>query len=111
MKFKSLLLIALIVLTSCKDDKKSESVESIDYSEAELDVTTSTYPETISKVFDAHGGLDTWKEMQTLKFTMTKEFGEEVTTTDLYNRKSLIEMPKHTIGFDGNQVWLHKKDD
>ena len=110
MKFKSLLLIALIVLSSCKDDKASETVKSIEYSETELDVTTSTYPESISKIFAAHGGLDTWKEMQTLKFTMAKESGDEITTTDLYNRSSLIEMPKHTIGYDGKEVWLHKQD-
>ncbi|WP_323788073.1 hypothetical protein [Psychroserpens sp.] len=110
MKFKSLLLCTLIVFSSCKNDKKNEAVEALDYSETELDVTTSTYPESISKVFDAHGGLDTWEEMQTLKFTMAKDSGDEITTTDLYNRNSLIEMPKHTIGFDGQEVWLHKKD-
>ncbi|MBR9846553.1 MAG: hypothetical protein GYB35_10855 [Algicola sp.] len=111
MSYKSLLVILLLVVTSCKDDKSSETVESaIDYSETELDVTTSTYPESITKVFDAHGGLDAWKDMQTLKFTMAKESGDEVTTTDLYNRNSIIEMPKHTIGFDGQDVWLQKKD-
>lgn len=110
MKLKSLVMIALIVFSSCKDDKAPETVESIDYSETELDVTTSSYPESISKVFDAHGGLDTWKDMQTLKFTMSKESGDEMTLTDLYNRTSLIEMPKHTIGFDGQEVWLNKKD-
>ena len=110
MKFKSLVIIALIVFSSCKDDKKSETVESIDYSETELDITTSTHPESISKVFEAHGGLDAWKEMQTLKFTMAKESGDEITTTDLYNRSSLIEMPKHTIGYDGQEIWLNKMD-
>lgn len=111
MKFKSIIVIIAVILLSCKNDKSSEGVESsIDYSETELDVTTSTYPESISKVFDAHGGLDTWKAMQTLKFKITKESGDEVTTTDLYNRKSLITMPKHSIGFDGEQVWLQKKD-
>jgi len=110
MKFKSLLLIALIMLSSCKNDKNNEAVESIDYSETELDVTTSTYPESISKVFQAHGGIDTWKEMQTLMFTMAKEDGKEETLTDLHNRKSLIKMPKHSIGYDGKNVWLHGKD-
>ncbi|MFK7782961.1 hypothetical protein [Psychroserpens sp.] len=110
MKLKSLLVIALLVFTSCKNDKNSKPVESVNYSETELDVTTSTYPESISKIFEAHGGLDTWKQMQTLKFTMAKESGDEVTITDLYNRKSNIDMPKHKIGFDGKEVWLQKKD-
>ncbi|WP_040253298.1 DUF6503 family protein [Psychroserpens mesophilus] len=111
MKFKSIIVIIAVILLSCKNDKSSEGVESsIDYSETELDVTTSTYPESISKVFDAHGGLDTWKAMQTLKFKMAKDAGDEVTLTDLHNRKSLITMPKHTMGFDGEKVWLQKKD-
>jgi hypothetical protein len=110
MKLKSLMLIVLIILSSCKNDKSPEPVQSIDYSETELDVTTSAYPESITKVFDAHGGIDSWRKMQTLKFTMLKESGDEITTTDLHNRSSLIEMPNHNIGFDGQEVWLHKKD-
>lgn len=111
MKLKSILVIMALVFMACKNDKSEDAVESsIDHPEKELEVTTSTYPESISKVFDAHGGLDVWKQMQTLKFTMTKESGDEITITDLYNRKSLIKMPKHTIGYDGQEVWLQKKD-
>jgi hypothetical protein len=110
MKLTSLLCIVLLVFTSCKDNKKTEPVESIDYSEEKLDVTTSTYPENISNVFNAHGGIDAWRKMKTLKFTMPKETGDEITTTDLHNRYSIIEMPKHTIGYDGREVWLQKKD-
>ncbi|WCO00737.1 DUF6503 family protein [Psychroserpens ponticola] len=110
MKLKSLLLITLIVFSSCKDDKTVKPVEPVDYSETELDITTSTYPESITKIFNAHGGVDTWKEMQTLTFTMAKDSGNETTITDLHNRSSLIKMPKHTIGYDGQDVWLHKKD-
>lgn len=109
MKFKILTLIALLIMSSCKDDNKKVE-EAVDYSKENLDVTTTVYPDNISKVFDAHGGLDNWKQMQTLKFTMPKDTGDEVTSTDLYNRSSLIEMPKHTIGFDGSELWLQKKD-
>lgn len=100
----------LFIFTSCKDDKTTKTVESIDYSKEALDVTTSVYPEHMANIFESHGGLDHWRHMQTLKFTMPKETGDEVTTTDLYNRYSLIDMPKHTIGYDGSEVWLHKKD-
>lgn len=82
----------------------------MDYTDEQLDVTTSVYPESITKVFDAHGGVDTWNAMQSLVFTMKKPNGDEVTTTDLKNRTSLIEMPKHTIGFNGKDVWLTSKD-
>lgn len=95
---------------SCKDNKTVEIEKTVDYAKENLDVTTSIYPENINKVFEAHGGLDAWKQMKTLEFTMLKESGDEVTITDLNNRYSLIKMPKHTIGYDGNQVWLHSKD-
>jgi hypothetical protein len=110
MKFKFLALMIVLVFASCKDNKTNKAVESTDYSETELDVTTSTYPEAITKVFTAHGGVDTWKEMQTLKFTIDKKSGKETITTDLYNRKAFVQMPKHTIGFDGQDVWLKKQD-
>lgn len=110
MKLKSAVVIIVFIFLSCKDDKSTQTIKSIDYSETKLDVTTSTYPESITKVFKAHGGLDTWRAMQTLKFTMAKDSGDEITTTDLHNRYSLIEMPKHTIGYDGQEVWLSKKD-
>lgn len=109
MKLISLVVIVLI-MCSCKNDKTSETVDSMNYSETELDITTSVYPESITKVFETHGGLDTWKEMQTLKFTMAKDAGDEITTTDLNNRYALIEMPEHTIGYDGQEVWLSKND-
>ncbi|MFT5847824.1 MAG: hypothetical protein ACJARX_000781 [Psychroserpens sp.] len=110
MKSTSLLLIVLLVFTSCKDNKTSETIESIDYSEENLDITTSTYPENITTILNTHGGIDAWRKMKTLKFTMPKETGDEITTTDLHNRFSIIEMPKHTIGFDGEIVWLQNKD-
>lgn len=102
------MLIALMV--SCKDKTRETHVESEPYVEEELDVTTSAYPENITKVFDAHGGLDTWNEMATLEFSVEKPGGYEITTTDLKDRYALIEMPKHTIGFDGEVLWMKNKD-
>jgi hypothetical protein len=103
---KVLLLTIAISIIACKN----KTTPSIDYSEETLDVTTSIFPENISKVFEAHGGIDTWNTMRSLEFSMNKPDGDEVTTTNLKNRKSLIEMPHHTIGFDGENVWLKNKD-
>lgn len=102
-----LLIIALIIFVACNNQPKKESTR---YSKESLDVTTSIYPEKITRVFNAHGGIDNWNKMKSLSFSMEKPSGLEITTTDLKNRKSLIEMPKHTIGYDGEQVWL-KSDD
>jgi hypothetical protein len=104
---KKILFLSLIVLISAC---KNKTAPTIDYSEETLDVTTSIYPENITKIFDAHGGLDKWNTMKSLEFTMKKPNGDEVTTTNLKNRKSLIEMPNHLIGFNGEDVWLKNKD-
>ncbi|WP_054851599.1 DUF6503 family protein [Olleya sp. ITB9] len=72
---------------------------------------TKKYPENLVKIFDAHGGLDVWKSMRTLEYTEEKPDGKLVTTTDLYNRKALLDSPKHAIGFDGDKPWLLNKTD
>jgi hypothetical protein len=103
---KALLLTFAILILACKN----KTAPTVDYSEENLDVTTSIYPDNITKIFDSHGGLDNWNTMNSLEFTMQKPNGNEVTTTNLKNRKSLIEMSSHVIGFNGEDVWLHSKD-
>jgi len=105
MKKSALLFLTITVFFSCKQDAKTN-----DYKNETLDVITSIYPENISKIFDAHGGLNNWNAMQSLVFTMPKPDGDEITTTNLKSRESLIDMPNHTIGFDGNELWLLQKD-
>lgn len=100
------LLLFAAAMVSCKDKTQETKVENKPYIEEELEVTTSVYPENITKVFDAHGGLDRWNEMATLEFSVEKPGGYEITTTDLKDRYTLIEMPKHTIGYDGEVLWM-----
>ncbi len=108
-KMKHILFLAILVLfTSCK--KKTGTQENIKYPEENLDITTSIYPENISKVFKAHGGIDTWNTMQSLVFEMKLPEGKEKTTTTLKSRTSLIETEKFKIGFDGEHVWLKQED-
>ena len=45
-----------------------ETTEKSSYQNEELNVTTSIYPEGITKVFDAHGGIDRWNTMKSLYF-------------------------------------------
>ena len=52
---------------ACKQEQNTE-----DYKNAELNITTSIYPETISKIFDAHGGIDAWNSMEHLYFEIEK---------------------------------------
>ena len=71
-------IVSLILLTavfvSCKNDAKVESTEIKTLTKE--DITTSIYPESITKVFDAHGGIDNWNKMKTLSFTMDKPNGK-----------------------------------
>ena len=102
MKYVNFLLL-LVLLISCKEttETKKEVIKT-----KELSVETKIYPENISKVFKAHGGLETWNAMKHLVFEMEIAGGREVTSTDLKNRKTLIETDKFKIGFDGDKVWL-----
>jgi hypothetical protein len=68
MKIKVFILVFGLIIISCKN--KTEKIT--EYSEENLDVITSVYPERISKVFDAHGGLDKWNTMKSLEFTVKK---------------------------------------
>jgi hypothetical protein len=106
MKIKVFILVFGLIIISCKN--KTEKMT--EYSEENLDVIISVYPERISKVFDVHGGLDKWNTMKSLEFTVKKPNVDEVTIANLKNRKSLIEMPSHFIGYNGEDVWLKNKD-
>jgi len=102
------LLLVVMLITACKNESKTETAI-IEDVKAE-NITTSIYPESITKVFDAHGGIDNWNKMQTLSFTMEKPNGKEVTTTNLRTRAELIEAPTYAIGFDGSELWVNEKD-
>ena len=106
-KIAHLLLLAILI-TACKNETKTESTV-IEDVRAE-DITTSIYPESITKVFDAHGGIDNWNKMLTLSFTMAKPNGNEVTTVDLRTRAELIDTPTYTMGYDGSRLWVNEKD-
>ena len=102
------LLVLTILITACKNEPKQEST-AVDEVKTE-DISTSIYPESITKVFDAHGGIDHWNKMRTLSFSMEKANGKEVTTTNLKTRAERIETSAYAIGSDGIRLWVHEKD-
>ena len=107
MKKLSFVLLIVLLITACKNESKLESTVIEDVSID--DITTSIYPESITKIFDAHGGIDNWNKMQTLAFTMEKPNGKEVTTVNLKTRAELIDMPTHMQGYDGESIWIKDK--
>lgn len=108
MKRIALLFIVLTLITACKNN--NEARKPLPKNISKTDVTTSIYPESVTKVFDAHGGIDAWNTMKTLSFTMKRPNGNEVTTTHLKTRAEHIDSPSSTLGFDGEQLWLLSKN-
>jgi len=103
MKKTTLLLLFIITIASCKD--KAGTNATIE-PQSNGHVTKPRYPDNLVKVFGAHGGLDTWKAMRSLEFSIERPDGFEITTTDLKECYALVEMPGRTIGFDGESVWM-----
>jgi hypothetical protein len=105
MKNISIIACCLIAFTACKQEAKTEN-----YSEEILNVTTSIYPETVTKIFDAHGGIDAWNTFESLYFEIEKPEGNDKYDVALKSRKSLITSEHHLLGFDGENVWLKNLD-
>ena len=61
---KNLIIIIVVNLTlfSCKNESKIE-VSLIEDIKKE-NITTSIYPESVTKVFDAHGVISTWNTVE-----------------------------------------------
>ncbi|MFL0353777.1 DUF6503 family protein [Xanthomarina sp. GH4-25] len=112
MKNHILAIAILFSISACKQNtSQPDPVEGAETTTIEVETPDLVYPENLTKVFDAHGGIDAWKSMSSLEFTMEKPDGKEVTKTNLNSREALIESPKANIGFDGNQAWFLNKTD
>jgi len=95
-----LLMITMVsILVACKNEQKKEIVQKDEIEEVK-------YPKAISKVFETHGGLNQWKEMKTLSFTLNNE----AYTVDLPSRRIVLNSPNYSLGFDGKEVWLKQQD-
>ncbi|EGV44250.1 hypothetical protein BZARG_661 [Bizionia argentinensis JUB59] len=110
MKYYILSIVVLFVFSSCKQNNTNpEAIETLVETEEVVEVEKANYPENLSKVFDAHGGIDSWKAMKSIVFTMEKSEGKEITITNLNTREALIESPNVDIGYDGNKAWFLNK--
>jgi hypothetical protein len=90
------------MIVSCKNEPKKE----VSKKEAEKEVKKENFPDELGKVFQTHGGIDTWRKLQTLSFNID----EEVHTSDLHSRKIVINSPKYSLGFNGKEVWLDQEN-
>ncbi len=106
---KPLLIVSILVLfVHCKETPKPMST--IEKTMTESSEQAILYPESLAKVFEAHGGLDAWRSKRTLTYDLPKPNGSETHSTDLYSRKDKIEMGAIAMGFDGKEVWLKDQE-
>lgn len=88
-------LFVLAIIVGCKPEIKKEETKTKDH-----------FPSELGKVFEKHGGLKKWQSNKTLSFNK----GKETHTIDLQTRKTIVNAPDYSLGFDGNDVWISKKD-
>lgn len=92
----------ILVITSCKTENDSPSIE-VPSTEAKISaMDTSRYPESLLDVINAHGGLQNWKEMKSLTYNMD----DQSTITDLKSRDIKVETPDYSIGSIDGKVWI-----
>lgn len=90
--------ILFILAIACQPAAQNESAEQ----EAPAYQKPAHHSESLTNVFDVHGGYAQWSMMKSLSYLK----GDESTITNLQNRKIRLESPKRTIGFDGENVWV-----
>ena len=87
-------LFLLLFLVSCNDRAQKEAKDN------------PAYPDVINTVWQAHGGLDTWREFGLMTFTIGEGATAETHYINLANRKVLIESDSFRLGMDGEKVWV-----
>lgn len=101
------LTIALFILafTACKEAINKVEKE-MAQPEMEVKTVPREFPETITKVFDAHGGYDAYATKRILSFEIPKDDGSEVHTIDLKTRNEKIVVGNVSMGYDGSEFWV-----
>ncbi|MBT8252568.1 MAG: hypothetical protein HKN00_11460 [Flavobacteriaceae bacterium] len=98
-------ILMVTLVWGCKQDTKTTE-EPAEITEEVVTDSETNYPETLSKIFDAHGGLETWKKYKGMYFEIERSDYQEKYDVDLQNRTSRIQYKDHILGYDGNQVWV-----
>ena len=106
MKNQILFFTLSLVLFSCNE--KTSKPKEVDTNTNSISAE-NIYPEALIQVFEAHGGLKSWKKQRTLTYTIPKPDNPEIHYTDLLSRKDKIETPSYEMGFDGEGPWLLNK--
>lgn len=98
-------LLGFALFFSC-----NQTTKPIDNKVKTNEIARPIYPDNITKVFDTHGGLDTWNAFESLYFEIEKPNINDAYNVALKSRESLIRMEHHNLGFDGEKVWVQNLD-
>ena len=104
MKKHYVFFLLILVLSACGEKKSNTDQKNEETTQNKTD--KPDYPNNLSAIFNAHGGMDKWNSMQTLKFEMGEGIDKQMHTVDLHSRKSLTQAAKYTMGYDGDKAWL-----
>lgn len=86
MKKVFLLLVVITFFNSC-DAKKSK------------------YPKELEKIFNVYGGVEVWKNVKTVSFSVS----EKNFTFDKVSNKKVMNASNYSVGFNGEEYWYSKK--
>jgi len=112
---KLICALAVLSIVSCKNANQEESSETKIAQQEEAgkqeETPSKEYPTEVASIFEAHGGLARWEEMNNLCYEIPGGAGEEVHTISLKDRRVRIENKKWSIGHDGKEVWLLQNEE
>jgi hypothetical protein len=100
-KISQLLILTLLIACQPKEENKT-TAESTETSSASAHHNVS-----VSKIFQAHGGYETWLSMNTMSY----RFGGVETIVDMQHRYTVNLGEDQQVGFDGQNVWVNPPSD
>jgi len=107
MKLTNLCIFFLAIATACGSPAKEESQDQTPVAtSAESPVETLDYPQQLTQIFEAHGGMSAWSAMRSLYFEIPGDKGSEKHYIALDSRHDRVENDEATMGFDGENVWI-----
>ncbi|WP_196893164.1 DUF6503 family protein [Aureivirga marina] len=92
-----------LLVASCNTSEGKKEIHKEEKPQ-EIKVDISKYPVELVKVFEAHGGIQNWKNQKMLSY---KRGGEKF-MTDLHTRQNVLETEKFKMGFDGKEAWIQQ---
>lgn len=99
MKFQTLFLLSILFLLNSCDETTDK--------ETSAPTIEKSVPDFFKPVLEAHGGLDQWNKMNTLKFSGSRSEPATDYIVDLKTRKETIEIKgKYIMGNDSDKVWV-----